>query len=450
MMVAALSSIALLALIACGCGNGKTLPSEAATGEISPSLTLITEGAFPKFSPDGGLIAFTLERTDPSDPNGVAYDVCTIRPDGTGLTCLTRGKPALAGTRWRGQPFWHPSGDYIVFTAENAAYPRKGVGTTARPGLGRNHDVWIMTSDGERFWRITEYPDNWGVIRPSFSRDGKVLYWNEEYSMEKYPQGLPDDPDDDTRAPGHQGHPGSYWGLESFRYRRGEELGAWRMRLADISFENGEPRISNLRSVEPPDGFTLIEGAGLTTSGDGLICSCAYLEENGGQGLWGDICVWDMDGNIIQRLTDTPFAHDENPEYSPGGERIVWNASRGDPGEGEELWIMDADGGSKVRLTYFGDPGHEEFDAEARQITELSWSPDGKSVVFGHVSAPKRAGVRLHSVLYLLNMESSPTLPPHVMGKQSPRRLGTGITPPPPARDKDDRTRASCHAVPLG
>lgn len=250
---------------------------------LPTSLEKIGEGAFPKWSPDGNLIAFTKEETDPNDPQGIGYNIYIMRPDGSEIRCLTCDETALANTRWRGQPYWHPTGKYIVFTAETAQYPRKGIGATARPGIGRNHNVWIMTGDGSKFWQITDYPDNWGVIRTSFSHDGKTLYWNEEFSMEKYPNGKPTDPDDEPQTPGHQGHPGSYWGWENYQYRKGEELGAWRVKLADISFESGEPQISNIRSINPPDGFTLIEGTGFTPSDNGFIYSYANLEENGGR-----------------------------------------------------------------------------------------------------------------------------------------------------------------------
>lgn len=367
-----------------------------------PTITQIGEGAFPKWSPDGNLIAFTKEGINQDDPHGISYEIYTIKPDGTDSTCLTCDEQALTNTRWRGQPFWHPSGDYLVFTAESAKYPRKGVGTTARPGLGRNHNVWIMDNDGSNFWQITDYEDNWGVIRPSFSHDGKILYWNEEFSMEKYPNGKPTDPDIDPDTPGHQGHPGSYWGWENFLYRKGEELGAWRVKLADICFVDGEPILSNIRSIDPPEGFTLIEGAGFTPSDEGFIYSYANLNENLGRGLWGDIYISDLNGTLIQRLTHSPFVHDENPEFSPDGKRIIWNiAMGGDPGEGEELWIMNADGRGKGRLTFFTDPTHNDYDPHARQITESTWSPDGKKIVFGHVSQEQRGGIHIPSTLYL-------------------------------------------------
>lgn len=370
-------------------------------------LEVIEEGAFPKWSPDGSLIAFIREGTNPNDPHGIDYQIYTMKPDGSDVKCLTCNKAALSNTRWRGQPYWHPSGEYIVFTAETAEYPRKGIGTSTRPGLGRNHNVWIMTSDGSKFWQITDYPDNWGVIRPSFSHEGKTLYWNEEFSMEKYPEGKPGDLKLQGDPSETIGHPGSYWGEANRIYRKGEEAAAWRIKLADISFENGKPEISNIRHVDPPEGFTLIEGTGFMPNDDGFVYSYANLAENRGRGFWGDIYISDLNGVFLKRLTETPFAHDENPEFSPDGKKIIWNTAAGDPGDGEELWIMNADGSNKVRLTYFTDPNHSEYDLIARQITEITWSPDGKSVVFGHVSREERGSPHIPSTLYLLTFEGS-------------------------------------------
>ena len=397
--------VTIILIIGCTHNNNGTNNGNDPKEYQIKSLEIIGDGAFPKWSLDGDLIAFTKEGIDMNDPHGISYQIYTVKPDGNEIECLTFNKSGLSNTRWRGQPYWHPSGEYIVFTAETAEYPRQGIGTSARPGLGRNHNIWIMTADGNKFWQITDYTDNWGSIRPGFSHDGKTLCWNEEFSMEKYPNGRPTDPDDDPYTPGHQGHPGSYWGWENFDYRIGEELGAWRINLADISFENGEPEISNIRHITPPDGFTLIEGAGFTPNDDGFIYSYANLAENEGNGIWGDIYISDLNGVLLERLTKTPFKHDENPEFSPDGKKILWNHVNGNPGDGEELWIMDADGSNKVRLTYFTDPDHDEYDPIARQITEIAWSPDGKSVVFGHVSQEERGGPHLPSILYMLTFE---------------------------------------------
>ena len=125
----------------------------------------IREGAFPKWCAANERITFTQEVDN-------QFEVFVMNSDGTGVECLTCSKEALALCGNRGQSFWHPSGKYIAFTAEHAVYPRKGIGTVARPGIGRNFNVWIMTADGNNFWQITDYPENWGAIEARFSHDG--------------------------------------------------------------------------------------------------------------------------------------------------------------------------------------------------------------------------------------------------------------------------------------
>ena len=109
-----------------------------------------------------------------------------MKPDGSDITCLTCGKAALSKCGHRGQPFWHPGGDYTTFTAENDMYPRKGNGTSARPGIGRNHNVWIMTSDGKinktykmvKRWRLPtqkQLAEKYGVSQPAMS--SKIKTW---------------------------------------------------------------------------------------------------------------------------------------------------------------------------------------------------------------------------------------------------------------------------------
>lgn len=365
---------------------------------VRKGLEVIGEGAFPSFSPDGSRIAYTREIANEH------YEIFTMRPDGTDVRCLTCDRPALAHTRWRGQASWHPSGNYLAFTAETDQYPRDLTGTSTRPGVGRNHDVWIMRSDGSAFWKVTETPNNGGVIRPVFSHDGRLLLWNEEFSLELYPEGKPRDlkiPDD---PPDTAGHAGSYWGHLSMVYRRGQETGAWRIRLADVSFPDGEPRISNIRSLEPPSGFTLIEAAGFTPSDQGIVASYAPLAGNRGQSFWGDLYILDLRGRFLKRLTSTPFVHDENPVFSPDGRFLLWNlANDQTPSRGEELWSLNLATGAKTRLTYFTAPGHPEYDPIAGQITEISWDPSGRRAVFGHVSQPESGTAHLPSLLWLVS-----------------------------------------------
>ncbi|HEC95255.1 MAG TPA: hypothetical protein ENI45_04745, partial [Thermoplasmatales archaeon] len=352
------------------------------------NLKLIREGGgFPKWSPANNLIVFT-------EPVNGTYEVFTMTPDGKNVTCLTCGKKDLENCGHRGQPYWHPSGEYIVFTAENKNYERKGFGVTSSPGVGRNHNIWIMSSDGNKFWQITDYPENWGAIKPVFSHDGTKVCWSEEYSMEKYPRG-------------------SFWGWLNLLLRPGEELGLWRIKVANISFEDNKPEIQDVKSIELPPELSLLECEGFTPDDNGFICSICDLTEHNGKAFWGDIYIIDFKGNVVKKLTHTLFQHDENAEYSPGGDKIVWSHPpgfyrEGYPGKKTELYLMDANGGNKTRLTYFSDPNHPEYDRYGKHCTEITWSPDGKNIVFGHESRLLwRFTSFRDSDLYMLSLQPS-------------------------------------------
>jgi len=107
-----------------------------------------------------------------------------------------------------------------------------------------------------------------------------------------------------------------------------------------------------------------------------------------------------------QRLTNN--AEEERaPSWSPDGTRIVFMCRRGSPAQGEgpatfEICVMNADGTGQVRLTdnTFGD------------LTP-SWSPDGKTIVFH-----RRVGGPGQFQLFLINAdgtgEKQLTFPPGI------------------------------------
>ena len=91
----------------------------------------------------------------------------------------------------------------------------------------------------------------------------------------------------------------------------------------------------------------------------------------------GDIWVMNATpGSMATKLTANPFA-DSDPDWSPDGARIVYAAaSMADDGEGSadptyEIWVMNADGSSPVRLT-----------TDANPDWEPAWSPDGSRIVW--------------------------------------------------------------------
>lgn len=66
------------------------------------------------------------------------------------------------------------------------------------------------------------------------------------------------------------------------------------------------------------------------------------------------------------------------PDWSPDGKRIAYVSDVAD-GRGD-VWIMDADGGNKVRLT----PGDDSYDYNP------AWSPDGGWIVYETAVGSKR------------------------------------------------------------
>ncbi|MGZ8578651.1 MAG: hypothetical protein ACXWWX_03865, partial [Actinomycetota bacterium] len=68
----------------------------------------------------------------------------------------------------------------------------------------------------------------------------------------------------------------------------------------------------------------------------------------------------ELDGSGAVNLTETPGVDDFNPAWSPGGQRIVFDAQG--PGLTTDLWVMSADGSDLVNVT--NSPGVSEGFAQ--------------------------------------------------------------------------------------
>jgi imidazolonepropionase-like amidohydrolase/Tol biopolymer transport system component len=83
--------------------------------------------------------------------------------------------------------------------------------------------------------------------------------------------------------------------------------------------------------------------------------------------LLGDIYTMPIAGGTPTRISEG-LAWEVHPRFSPDGRRIAFTSDRGG---GDNIWVMNADGGDKRQVT------KEDF----RLINQASWSPDGQYIV---------------------------------------------------------------------
>jgi hypothetical protein len=165
------------------CGNGACEEGEDASicpqdcrGEYTVK-TIRDNTERVDWCPENNMIAFDKKGKD------FYYDVYVMNPDGTGEKCITCDREGLPN-KHMGNPAWHPSGEFIVFTAEKEYHPDQTLSYFSRPGYGFNCDIWIISIDGERYWKLREVKAGLGSYSPHFSHDGRKLGWSECY--EKY------------------------------------------------------------------------------------------------------------------------------------------------------------------------------------------------------------------------------------------------------------------------
>jgi len=277
------------------------------------------------------------------------FDLWVMNPDGTGQKNLTANHPLLPN-KHIGQPAWHPSGQLIVIQAQKEHVPRYA-DTKCTPGAGALNDLWIITADGMRAWKIHTVSDKvskdaGGVLHPHFSHDGTKLFWAER--------------------------------LRS----NGRPFGEWILRIADFRYDQFQgPKLEKIRDYNPGGKSSFFESHNFSPDDRHVLFT-------GTQDGPLEIYVMNIATSESRRLTrHSQLVWDEHAQYSPDGRQIVWMSSKDLRFEVKpfylqtDFWKMKPNGTHKKRLTWFHAPNHPHFlDREFAVAADFDWSPDGKQL----------------------------------------------------------------------
>lgn len=357
--------MALVAFVI-GCTVARSSRTEVSTTQPDACRVQRIENIVPA---TGGLAV------SPTVPDRIAY----ARPDEHGIfqirvrdlatgtdRCITctavEGAPASG--RHKGAPAFLADGRHLVVQAEMASHPFEG--QIGAPGAGWFNDLWVVDIDGRRWWPLTRYPsgpqDRFGVLLPQVSPDGRRIAWAQLFA-------------DDTVA--------------RAQYRRGRPVrgayGRWQINIAALAFDPARGwQLADVRSHRPGDA-SFVETQDWSPDGRRVLFS-----SDQSQPTIHELDLWslDVESGQLTRVTDTRGQWIEFGTYSPDGRRIAFASSEccGWRPESDrkalrmDLYLMDADGRNRTRLTYFNERGHPHAEAAGTTVTTHRWSRDGRRI----------------------------------------------------------------------
>lgn len=260
------------------------------------------------------------------------FDAYSARPDGSDEQCISCNIASFARIRTasqRGVGDVTPDGKYAIMTIES---PRNGgtLGSFAEPGKGVNNDLWLAKTDGSQAWRLTDSARMGviGVIWPRFDRSGTKLVWAEDYK---------------SISPKHV-------------------LGSWRLKYADLSWRNGQPKLEHVQSYEDKEGF--YEPYGFSPDSKKIL----FASDTRMPAVWdSQIYTVKTDGTDLKRLSpaDAPTGfytnYNEFAEYTPDGKHIIYGRTKGADKHGIDYWMMNPDGTDQQRLTFMNEPWNSQY-----------------------------------------------------------------------------------------
>ncbi len=372
-------------------GGGGAAPAEASASQyVRTGMVEVAEGGLLDWAADGTAIYY-----DHLEADGF-YDVWRMDPGGSGQVCLTCAHPDLPN-RNQGNPVLHPGGRYLVFQAQKAVHEAVPQSFT-EPGFGRFNDLWaldLQTNDATQLTNVGT--SGWaGTLQPQFSNDGAKLLWGQ------------------LEGQGSNG------------------LNDWALMVADWS-ASPSPGLANTQVLNPGPAPGWLEVHGWSADDSWIYFTCTPVA--GMSDSYMDTCRMDFDTPTeVARLNFTsgtggePAEWDDHSQLSPAGDVYAYISTEPYSVSSNvvtalltlktDVWLMNADGSGRTRITYFNEPGQPDYLGVRVVASELRWSPDGTKLA-ARIQTPSLP-VRNH--IYIIDIARD------VDADQTPDHLDGGDT----------------------
>ncbi|MBM3784990.1 MAG: S9 family peptidase [Acidobacteria bacterium] len=312
----------------------------------------------PQLSPDGQIVAFTVQRVD-LDANTKTNQIHVVPLAGGAPRALT-----VAGSNDR--PRWSPDSKQIAFVSDRSG----------------GSQIWMMNADGSGQRQVTKIATEASGV--TYFNDGKRLL----FLSDVYPdcsdeacneRELRNDKDAKSKARVYTGLLYRHW--NQWQSRR-------RSHLMMLTLDGGAIRDLTPGRFDVPT-FSLGGQDGYAVSPDGKeVCYVMNGENDQATSTNSELWTVSPESGEPRKITVTAGA-DVGPVYSPDGQYIAWRGQKiaGYESDRWRLFLINRASGTVRDLT-------ETLD---RPVQSIAWSPDSTRVFFT-VEDRGRQGIQMFAI----------------------------------------------------
>jgi uncharacterized protein (TIGR03437 family) len=249
----------------------------------------------------------------------------------------------------------------VIFVSETQDHFIDESPSSGDPGIGLFSNLWAADLNTGRFWQLTDIPIKktltdgivaMATVNPNISPEGTQLVWTERYA-----------------------NAGNF------------NWGRWRLKTSPLTITENSVSLAGERVLYAPNVGNYVTSMGFFDLTQMVVAGNLAGQHEFGMDLYR---LSTLTGETRQ-LLNTADTWEEGACISPNGRYIVYmtNATSryrlnfndadwaSQPLE-REYFLMDANGGSVERLTYFNDASAREYLGRRVITAACSFSPDGR------------------------------------------------------------------------